>query len=210
MQTINYKLISNLLPWLLGTVVVAVPLYAFFSAQRDPSNLYELFPVLGILAWSLMWTHYANGSLTMLLPKLERNALYKKVTEYAVLGLILAHPFLFIYARYRDTGLIPPASYVGYVGEANVVYILMGTLGLMIFLSYEVFSRLREHPKVSSNWRWVSISQILAMVLIFIHSLSLGTLLATEWFQTWWIILAMLLLPCFYLTLKHDWRKKEA
>ncbi|MBI2051174.1 hypothetical protein HYT33_00210 [Candidatus Roizmanbacteria bacterium] len=50
-------------PWMLFTIVVSVG-YAVWKQRAGPkylpATLYEVFPLLGIWAWSIMWTHCAN------------------------------------------------------------------------------------------------------------------------------------------------------
>ncbi len=197
------------LPWLVGAAAVLYPLVTFIDAKPELTDPYQVFPILGILAWSLMWTHYVNGSITLWFGTKFRSPSYKKVTEYLVLALILLHPSLLVYALWRDTGTLPPASYLDYVGEANAKFILFGTVALLAFLSFEVLQRLRSRPAVMRQWRWVSVSQIVAMTLIFVHGLGLGNTINNSWFQTWWLFMGAVLLPCFWIVLQSDWPRKQ-
>lgn len=157
-----------------------------------------------------MWTHYMYGTLRLLSDKFPFNHSYKKVSEYLVLAFILLHPGLLIYKLWADTGQYPPESYMNYVGEGSKLFLLMGTVALLCFLAYEVLSRLRRADVVQRVWRWVSLSQAIAMTLIFIHGLALGRHLYGGWFQAYWVLLGCLLIPCFAVILHYDWTKKPS
>lgn len=176
----------KLFPWILAGFVITVGFYAWIEA----GNL-VLFPLLGIWAWSIMWTHFVIGEILRLKPQLPKNIFYKKVSFALVLLLILAHPMIAL------TGLG--------LSLLNLWTVQIALAALLLFLSFEFFDRIRENPKVAKNWWIVNISQSLAMTLIFIHSLSLGSHLQQGWFRTYWIILGMILSMCIIHTHISDW-----
>ena len=203
---------SRYLPWLLLTMSLIVPFIAW-SSERDWSydklTLLVIFPLLGLWAWSIMWTHYAYGSLRLVYSGLQKNKLYSKVSGVLVLFLILLHPFLLSLNQWQTLEKLPPGSVYSYVAPSQKLFIYFGVVALTLFLSFEVFERLKSSNVVNQNWKWVSLSQMLAMTLIFFHALSLGSNLSVEWFELYWVTLGALLIPCFGLIGRADWQDKH-
>lgn len=196
--------------WILGFVSLLIPYTVWASAGGTFRSQYSVFPLLGLWAWSLMWTHYMYGTLGLVSDKFARSKRYKQITGYLVLALILLHPLLLISRLYEDTGAKPPDSYINYVGEANKLFVLFGTLSLISFLAYELLHRLRKLAVIRRVWILVSAAQAVAMVLIFIHGLKLGSHLYGGWFQAYWVLLGCLLIPCFAVILRHDWQHRPS
>ncbi|MEX2007316.1 MAG: hypothetical protein WD992_00915 [Candidatus Levyibacteriota bacterium] len=200
-------------PWILAAVVILIGSYAWvervsnYSVLTDP---FVLFPVLGIWAWSVMWTHFVIDEIRRFKPKLPKNIQYKKTSFVFVLFCILLHPGLLIYAQYEAGLGLSLAN--AYVGAARMWAVQIAVIAFFIFLSFEFFDRMRENPKVEKKWWIVNISQSVAMILIFIHSLTLGTHLQQGWFSIYWILLGIILAGCIIHTHITDWnyfRKKS-
>ena len=205
-------MLTQWLPWKLFAVVVLLSTIGwaeFRGWQFDNLSLFAIFPLLGLLAWTIMWTHYALGVVSQL-NGMPRNKTYSKVSAAIVLACILLHPGLLAIALWRTNDVLPPASFYSYVAPSLKYAVALGTISLIIFLSFDVFKRIRSKPWVERNWRWVSLSQVVAMILIFIHGLALGQNLQGGWFQLWWVILGALLIPCFGLALRRDFSGQKS
>jgi hypothetical protein len=195
--------------WLLFAVVVVVPYVHWVHALEPgkPVNPYTVFPLLGVWAWSLMWTHYVHGTLTMVSSRFTSSATYKRWTGWMVLTLVLAHPGLLMGALLVDTEQVPPASYLGYAGAGREWLAVLGTVALVAFLGYEALVRLSLRERLGAGWRWVSVAQMVAMTAVFVHGLGLGRHLEQPgWFRHYWVLLGALLLPCFAVIGRADWR----
>jgi hypothetical protein len=145
---------------------------------------YLLFPVLGLAAYSIMWSHYMAGAMRDIVQP-ESKALkdYYRFTGYTVLILICLHPGLLIYQRFRDGFGLPPHSYESYVAPGLGWITLLGTVCLLVFLAFE-FHRLYSKR---TWWHYVTEAGDLAMLGIFYHGLRLGTQLQHGWFRyVWW------------------------
>ncbi len=200
----------NGVAWLLGAMVVITGAVAWQQSLNGTQvTAYTLFPLLGIMAWSLMWTHYMYGALRLTFGGFTQNYPYKKVSEYVVLACILLHPGLLVYRLWADTGKLPPGSYEYYVGRSQKLFVTMGAVALTCFLAYEILMRLRRSPRVVRVWPWISLSQMIAMGLIFVHSLELGRHLQRGWFEAYWLMLGLLLVPCFAVVARADWTRAE-
>lgn len=170
-----------------------------------PLNAYVLFPVLGLLAFSLMWTHYVVGTVTDLAEVDEKNLKsYFRYTGWVVLFLICLHPGLLIYQLFIDGAGVPPLSYERYVAPGLGWITLLGTASLLVFLAFEAHRWFEKKPW----WHYVVDASDFAMLAIVYHALKLGTDLNQGWYlYVWWfyaITLAMVLIRKYYLRLsKH-------
>ncbi len=199
--------------WFLFCVVLlsAVVVWAGERLGGQSLTLYSIFPLLGLGAFSIMWTHYILGSVRRKLGvKARVNKTYFKYSSWLVLALILLHPGLLIVQLNRDGLGLPPNSYLQVYSEpAMKGAIMLGTIALIIFLAYEF--RKKFHKK--SWWKFINWAQIVAMYLIFYHGLTLGRELNVGWYKNVWYfygisLLAAVLYNSWYdRTIKH---KKEA
>lgn len=195
--------------WLLFCVVVLVPFvhWADTLAPGKPLNAYTVFPLLGVWAWSLMWTSYVHGTLSMVSDRFVRSPLYGRVTGVLVLMLLMAHPGLLITGLLVDTGEDAPGTVLLFGGEGEGVFVVLGMAALVAFFVYEVLDRLDLKARMGRRWRWVGLAQIAAMTAVFVHSLALGRHLdEAGWFRHYGVALGALLLPCFAVIGRADWR----
>jgi hypothetical protein len=188
MTTVRRIFYCQLAAWSLGLAVVTVSVIAWggnFAWQFSPISIYVIFPVLGLIAYGLMWSHYLIGTLCDIL-HLDKTSLsgYFHLTGWAVLILICLHPGLLIYQRFRDGFGLPPGSYESYVAPDLGWITLLGTASLLVFLAYELWRLYGER----SWWHYVQEAGDLAMLAIFYHGLRLGTQINHGWFQVvWWV-----------------------
>jgi len=180
--------------WMLAAVVVVLACLAWSSVRLDSGRLttYDVFPLFGLLAFSLMWTHYVTGALRRLL-KLDSTTLrsFFRVTSGVVLALILLHPTIFLTQLWVDGFGLPPLSYwqVYDVGVERLA-LLLGTFSLFAFLLFEF----RRKFKDASWCKYVEYINLAAMAAIFYHALTLGGELDIGWFRVVWFIYGFLLI----------------
>lgn len=179
------------------TVMLVLPsLLAWLQRYSDriPNvTVYQLFPLLGLLAFSLMLAHVVVGTVNAF-AHVESGAIkrYYQYTGYVVLACILLHPGLFIWQLYRDGYGFPPGSYLNYVENSMRAFVLLGTISLVIFLLFE----LKRKYGSSSWWQYIERASDTALVLIFIHGLFLGSSIQNGWFRVVWLVYGVLLLSC--------------
>jgi hypothetical protein len=170
---------------------LGVTILAFITWGRDNAwqfqhlSPYQLFPVLGLIAFSLMWSHYVMGTVRELLGAKE--AVLKRYfqwTGYAVLALICLHPGLLIYQLYRDGVGLPPGSYESYAAHGLGWITLLGTASLFIFLAFELHRVFGER----SWWRYVVDASDAAMLGILYHGFRLGSQLQQGWYRYVWLV----------------------
>lgn len=168
--------------WLLSLLVSVLSVFVWGqSMDWKLGNLttYQIFPVLGLIAFSLMWSHYIV-SVARQHFGMDKSVTktYFDVTSWIVLIAIVLHPGLLIYQLYRDGLGLPPFSYERVYGWLTV----LGTVSLLAFLAYEL-RRFYSHKKW---WRFVEYIVDAAMLAIFYHGLNLGTQLHVDWFRWLW------------------------
>lgn len=192
--------------WLVGLSVTLISVLAWGQDNTwhfSPFSAYQVFPVLGLTAFGLMWSHYVVGTLRDLLGiKKESIKNYFAYTGWAVLALICLHPSLLIYQRFRDGFGIPPKSYETYVGDGLGWVTLLGTASLLVFLAFEFHRKFGKKPW----WHYVTDASDLAMLAILYHGFRLGTDLQHGWFRWVWLFYAVTFVAAiarkYYLRLK--------
>lgn len=173
--------------WTLGLTVCVLAITTWghdYGWHLFPINLYQIFPLLGLLAFSIMWSHYIVGMLRELFD-LDKHVLarYFESTSLVVLVLICLHPGLLIYQRLRDGYGLPPRSYETYVAHGLGWVTLLGSASWLVFIAYE-FRRIYGKR---TWWHYVAEAGDVAMLTIFYHSLRLGQQLQHGWFRyIWW------------------------
>lgn len=198
--------------WLLFVTVIGIPflLWLDLYSWQPVFTPLSLFPLLGVWAWSIMWTHYILGALSIVYPdKINSNSLYGHVSGWLVLLLILLHPGLLAYEQHSQLDLLPPESFYASVAPSMAPFMTLGMIGLVLFLSYEVFHRLRHSIFLRSNWIWVSLSQVAAMVFIFFHGINIGQSVLSGIGSAYWIMLGVTLVPAMYVVVRYDWKMQQ-
>jgi hypothetical protein len=177
----------SFLPWLLTGLVSFLAIYRWgssFAWQFSSISTYQLFPVFGLLAFSIMWSHYLVGSLKHDVLQSVSLESYFRFTGYAVLVAIILHPGLLIYRLFRDGYGLPPGSYEHFVAPGLAWVTLLGTVSLLCFLAFELH---RWYGR-RSWWRYVIAAGDAAMVAIFYHGLRLGSQLMGGWYRVIWFM----------------------
>lgn len=176
----------QLLAWGLSVAVATIALIAWgqgLSWHFSNLDSYRLFPLFGLLAFSLMWSHYI-ASVARQYFQIDKQALhvYFETTSLVVLAALLAHPGLLAWQLWRDGLGLPPGSELNFVSADLRLYIIMAFTALLIFLAYEF----RRWYKNRSWWQYIERATDVAMVLVFLHSLNLGSQLQSGWLVPIW------------------------
>lgn len=199
----NTKKYVQYISWITGILAVSLALIAWGSERLGGKmTVYSFFPLLGILAFSLMWSHYMAGAYRRLAGlEASVNKLYMKITSAVVLGLILLHPGLLIFQLYRDGFGLPPKSYLTVYGAVGMKLALMfGTISFIIFLLFDLKKRFYK----KSWWKYIETAQILAMFFIFYHGLTLGRELSIPWYRGVWFFYGLSLISAVSYNYWYD------
>lgn len=196
--------------WGLTVLVCALAIVAWGQIGFEVTTLsaYFLFPLFGLLAFSLMWTHYVVGAIRRFVG-VEKTPLktYFSVTGWAAVLFILIHPTLLIFQLWRDGQGLPPTSYLNYVGSSLKWAVALGTFGFLFFLAFET----KRWFSKKGWWPIIEYGNVVAMFAIIAHSLALGSSLQTGWFRYVWLFYAISLLIsiCYIYYLEARDAKKE-
>lgn len=197
--------------WGLSVTVTLIAFIAWgdmYSWKLSNLTLYQIFPLLGLLAFSLMWAHYI-ASVVRQHFGVDKAVLrsYFEITSSVVLAAILLHPSLLALQLWIDGKGLPPFSEINYVVSSARWAIFFGFTALTVFLSYEF----RRWYGTKPWWKFVEYASDAAMILIFFHALKLGGTLMTGWFRTVWYFYGVTLLGALiYIYLQKYKRAKLA
>ncbi|HET8690204.1 MAG TPA: hypothetical protein VFL81_02105, partial [Candidatus Saccharimonadales bacterium] len=128
--------------WGISLLVLLLALFAWGSSYQwhlIGLSTYQVFPIFGLLAFSLMWSTYAVG-ISARYGWMGRQGLggYYRVVGFAILAAIMLHPGLLIWQLWHDGFGLPPESYLQhYVAPSMRFAALVGSTCLLIFLAYE-------------------------------------------------------------------------
>jgi len=201
----------NLVAWGLCLVVTALAILAWGQGlgwQFEGLSTYQIFPVFGLTAFSIMWSQYAVGTAQKML-KVDASDLknFFEITGWAALTAIVMHPGLLWWQLWRDGFGLPPESYLQhYVAPSLRWAALLGTVSLLIFLAYELRRRYGTRPW----WRYMRYLADAAMVAIFIHGLKLGMQTQAGWFHTVWIFYGVTLIGLLAFNYIQEFVMKKA
>ena len=198
---------ASISAWTLSALVAFIAIYVWGNGLAWRFNVvstYQVFPIFGMVAFSVMWSHYVISFLSRTYFKNVELGLYYKVTGYVVLLAILFHPGLLAYQRFRDGFGLPEGSLTSFVQPNLRWVILLGTVSLLAFLSFE----LQRWYRGRSWWKYIVSLNDLAMVAIFYHALRLGTYLKGGWFLYVWYFYGTTLIAILLHKYIHVYIKK--
>lgn len=198
--------------WTQAALTVFVTFFVWgqgLNWQAARLSAYSLFPLFGLLAFSLMWGHYIVDAIRRyfdLRPELTKQ--YFEITSGVVLAAILLHPHILIWRLWKDGFGLPPNSYLAVYGAPGMKLALaIGTVSLGIFLIYELRRKFRNR-----SWWWsVQLASDIAILGIFYHGLTLGRHLQSGWFRGVWLFWGVsLLVSLIYIYYKKLSVKKHS
>lgn len=182
--------------WGLAVLVACLAFYEWGSSwqwQLGTLSTYQIFPIFGLMAFSLMWAQYVVNALATLL-KLDQALLgrFYSTMGYLVLIAIVLHPGLLVWQLWHDGFGLPPESYLRHYVAPGLGWVaLIGTVSLFVFLAYEL------HRWFGNRrwWRFVEYASNVAMLGIFYHALRLGTQVSQPgWFHVLWLFYGVVLI----------------
>lgn len=206
----------NLFAWVISTAVTVTAIAVWGQGtkwQFSGLSTYRLFPIFGLLAFSLMWVMAIVRSWRLHLGvKASQTKTYYKSASLAVITLILLHPALLIWQLWRDGFGLPPGSYLQhYVAPSLKWAAVLSTAAFFVFLAYE----LRRKYRQQAWWKYLEHAQAGAMIIIFWHGLQFGSDLQHGWYRWVWYfygaVLALVLLDFYTFNFKKvDLADKKA
>ncbi|MBP9822301.1 MAG: hypothetical protein KBC81_02585 [Candidatus Pacebacteria bacterium] len=179
-------------PWVLSAVVAVFSFLVWAQGLGwDFSGIGAdaLFPLFGIMAFSLMWVHYAVDFIERYFD-IEPAKGYLPASRVIVLVALFLHPGLLAWEQWRGGLGLPPASFFTYLGPTMGLGIKLGILAWLGFMLFELQYWYRGRP-----WfKWVGVASDVAMVLIVFHGAIVGGEIEIPWFHALWIFYGATLL----------------
>ena len=202
--------IVKIFAWSLSSLVALIAIIGWGQGirwQLGGISTYQLFPLFGLLAFSVMWSHYIVSVVRQIMGVDKKQLhLYIEVTGGVVLFAIIMHPGLLEWQLWRDGFGLPPGSILqNYVAHSLRWAALLGMISLLIFLAYE----LRRWFSDRGWWPIIAVATDIAMVAIFIHAINLGTQLQQGWLQTIWYFYGVTLAAVLVYIYYNKFKKRE-
>ncbi len=211
--TLSYMrdLVNKYISWVAWGLALAVSVVAVVSWAQHKSwqltglSSYEIFPVFGLLAFSLMWCHYIVGGIKagFNIQDTKVDKRYFAVTAAVVLAALLIHPTLLLFQLWRDGFGLPPGSYKAYVAPGAIWAVYLGTVCWLAFMAFE----LRHWCSEKKWWKYVTYANDIAIWGIYIHGLKLGADVAAPWLAQVWIFYGLALAAAFVATYSKKFAK---
>jgi hypothetical protein len=192
--------------WLLSGLVTVAAVAAWGQGLRwhfSGLSTYRIFPLFGLLAFSLIWSMYVVSFSRRLWNLKVGLKTYYKVLRLIVITVIFFHPVLLWWQLWRDGFGLPPESYLKHYVAAGLGWVaVLGTVSWFIFLTYDLGQKFKNRPW----WKYIEFLGDCAMVAVFYHSLRLGTNLQHSWLKGLWyfygLVLAVVLFDVYKRKLK--------
>lgn len=168
---------------ILNGVTVGLALVAWITSVGSSISPLDVASLLGVVAFSLMWVHYAADRIAPNTDGVKTLQYY--VSRYFVLFAIVTHPFLVNYYLITNNFGPPPAGYEALLGSAAWV-VLLGWSALIAFLLFEIRSKLQRFDRVIFH------ANIVAMFFVLSHGFLIGMLMMKGWYYWVWLTLLIL------------------
>lgn len=142
--------------------------------------LYNIFPGLGLVAFTLLWLHSMSGVFEPWLRRCFDFDVYVRNTSFIIFLCIILHPFLLFVALDFDFNSL------WLYGTAK--YIRLGVIGWMLLIIYDLSKMLKRNNNFfARNWTNILLISTIGFIFTFFHSLFLGSDIQNSPLRTVWI-----------------------
>lgn len=167
-----------------------------------------LFPLFGLLAFTLVWSQIMLGSFMRPLEKL-----YPKIFVFHVAQGLLTLGFAATHWVLLSSSFLPDrlADYLGYafVAPELKVYAIFGQSALLLLILGVTAGLLRNYPPIKRYWHWLHLVHYAVFFLVFFHSMRLGSdvqttpILTNLWYFFFASVIAGIIYRRLYLPAKE-------
>lgn len=186
MPTLSRNRLPKLAVWLLAGLAVFYPLYVWFSnadLTMDKGVWLELFPALGLLAFSTMWLHIVGGAMREKLNKYIDFQQFVAVSSLVVLSSIILHPLILTIGLQVNGG----GSVYDYITDGRNYLIWLAVTAWFIFVGYDILKLFKTQAIVARHWQVIKFVATLGFFLTLVHSLGIGgDLQSGSLKMVWW------------------------
>lgn len=165
------------------TLAVILPIFVHIRnvSWGDSSLLGNLFPIFGLLAFTLLWLHAMCGVFWEWLCtrfSLKTMEAFVRWTALVIFFSIILHPLsLLVLIKFDIPGLFSHSPLPMY----------LGLFGLILLLTYDIGKLFKKYEFFTRNWTKILIISNIGFILIFFHSLQVGSDLQTGFMRGLWI-----------------------
>lgn len=164
---------------------VFYPIYFWYQGVNlvfSKIVLLDIFPALGLLAFSMMWLHIVGGALR---PWIEKQIDFDSFVLWSSVVTLLAivlHPILLLVALYLSGG----GRVLDYVRPGQEYLIYIAVVALVVFVTYDILKLNKHRKRIAKHWTAIKFVSTLGFFLVLIHSLGVGRDLQTGNLRTLW------------------------
>jgi uncharacterized membrane protein len=175
---------QKLIKYLVALFAYLAVLYPLWMAAKDlelapgSSLLLSLFPLFGIAAFAMLWLHAISGVFEPWLRKHFDFDRFVNITSTLIFICIILHPLLLI---------ISPMVTLSNLLLHGGLYIWLGVIGWLLLLTYDAGKALKKYNFFARNWNKILLISTIGFLLIFFHSLQLGSDLQLNPMRSLWI-----------------------
>ena len=199
-------MLSKLIPWLISGIALVLAIVGWgqnLGWQLYGISIYGWFPLFGLIAFSLMWSHYAVDFLGYFLKFQIGEGPYLRATRYIVFFALLLHPGLLAWKRWHEDFGLPPMAWLDFVEPSAWLGIIIGITAWLAFLGFELHYWFRN----KSWFKWIIWANACAMILVVIHVLYLAE--PTGWFRYLWYFYGISLTIIFIKDILHAYNLRK-
>ncbi len=176
-KTIRYFIIG------FAYLAVAYPLWVRFRSLTWVFDfdllLSNLFPMFGLAAFAILWLHVVSGVFE---PWLRENFDFDRFvnnTSFLLFIFIILHPLLLLISlNFSFSNL-----FLAY----GVRSVWLGIIAWLLLITYDIGKAFKKRGFFSSNWNNILIISTVGIILIFFHSLDLGSDLQSGHLRVIWL-----------------------
>jgi len=164
----------------LGAILAVItPILAHIRnvSWGESSLTQAIFPIFGLLAFTLLWLHAISGAFEEWLRERFNFDAFVHWTALTILVSILLHPLLLLI-------LIKFQVMMLFQGPSLAIW--LGIIGLALLLTYDIGKLLKKRQFFEKNWRAILIISNIGFILTFFHSFMLGSDLQTGFMRYLW------------------------
>jgi hypothetical protein len=187
-----------------ATLAVILPIFAHIRnvSWGDSSLVISLFPIFGLLAFTLLWLHAMSGVFEEWLRERFNFDAFVHWTALIILVSMLLHVFMLLTLIKFDL----PSLF-----EHSPVAMTLGLIGFILLLTYDIGKLFKKREFFSRNWNSILIISTIGFILIFFHSLMIGSDLQSGWLRWLWIFYGVtaILATIYTYGIKRYLKKKE-
>lgn len=165
----------------------------------------RLFPLFGLLAFTMVWYQVLLGSNGWWLYRLAPSLLqFHRAHGVLAFCFALLHP-LFLMAAFGLTTFLQKT----FVSDELRIYATIGTIQLTLLTITVLVALLRRTSLLRRHWKKFHILNYAVFILIWIHSWFLGTDVQSTWLRYLWMFFAVTVFVSIVFRVNHLIRSKQ-